>query len=75
MTSLIPSPIFVRPTWLSHEITHAPRMTPQTLPIPPTITMTSTMTEIWNEKLVGKIPLMNEPYRAPAKPPKTAPIP
>ena len=42
-------------------ISEAPTTTPQMLPMPPTMTMQSTMIEIWKEKLVGKMPLMNEP--------------
>jgi hypothetical protein len=57
----IRSPILSRPRKLSHEMSIAPAMTPQMLPMPPTMTMTSTITEIWKEKLVGKIPLMKDP--------------
>ena len=42
--------------------------------MPPTITVTSTMIEIWKEKLVGKMPLMNAPCSTPTKPPKIPPI-
>ena len=34
-------------------------MTPQTLPIPPRITITSTKTEKLNEKLSGLAPVVN----------------
>jgi hypothetical protein len=55
------SPICSSPSWFSHASTSAPTITPQMFPMPPTITMQRMITEIWKEKLVGKMPLMKAP--------------
>src|SRR3954467_268893 len=48
--------------------------TPQRLPIPPRITMQSRNTEMLKSNWVGNAPELNEAMKAPAIPPKKAPI-
>ena len=52
----------------------APAIAPQTLPIPPRMTMQRMKIEKLKRKSSGKTPCLNEPYQAPATPPKNAPL-
>jgi len=51
----------------------APKITPQTLPIPPRMTMERMNTEMLNWKLSGKTLVVSTANSAPAIPPKNAP--
>ena len=56
--SLISAPMFPRPSWLRYARKPPPRITPQTLPIPPRMTMQRMNTEMLKKKSSGNVPLL-----------------
>ncbi len=66
--------MFASPSWFSHERKKAPKITPQTLPMPPRITIERMNAEMLNEKSPGNVELLKLAKYAPATPPKNAPV-
>src|SRR5437763_7374212 len=61
------------PSRLRYSRKAAPAITPQTLPIPPRMTMQRMSTEMLKKKSVGKTPVLIVANHAPVTPPKNAP--
>jgi len=55
------APVFARPSWLRYARNAAPTITPQTLPIPPRMTMQRMNTEMLKKKSPGNVALLKTP--------------
>src|SRR4029450_4815524 len=73
MLSLNQPAMFESPSLSRYVRKAAPAITPHTLPIPPRMTMQRMKIEKLKGKRSGKTPCLNDPYQAPARPPKNAP--
>src|SRR5438093_10512113 len=71
---LIEWPMSARPCWVRSARKHAPKTTPQTLPMPARITIERMKAEMLNEKSFGNVDCLKLAKYAPATPPKNAPV-
>src|SRR5436190_7540435 len=62
------------PCWFRNARKQAPKTTPQTLPIPPRMTIERMNAEMLNEKSPGNVDCLKLAKYAPATPPKNAPV-
>src|SRR3954462_11307408 len=66
--------MFARPSWFRYARNAAPKITPQTLPMPPRMTIDRMKAEMLKLKSFGNDELLNDAKYAPATPPKNAPV-